>query len=177
LAVASAGFAVAGPMELFMPEGAAAYLGAWVWMPLLGLYTLCALLVALLMRPRIMIYNISAEQLHPVLEAVASRLDPERRWAGGSLLLPQLGLQLTVEAAPSMKHVQLVAGGLQHQDLTGWRRLEVALNEALQSVAVPPNRRGLSLIFLGLVIAVMVLMELSRQPAQVAQAWDQFLRR
>jgi hypothetical protein len=177
LAMATSGLFAAGPLELFMPEGAAGYLGGWVWCPLLGLYVLCSLLAAMLMRPRLLVYNISTDQLHPVLELVGSRLDPDRRWAGGSLLLPNLGLQLIVEPTPLMRHVQLTAAGSSQQDLNGWRRLEAALNESLRSVRVPPNPRGFSMIALGAVMAAVILLKLNRQPEVVAQALNQFLRR
>jgi hypothetical protein len=177
LAVATTGLMMAGPLQLFMPEGAAAYLGAWIWLPLMGLYLLTALLLSLLMRPRLLIYNVTGEQLRPVLEAVASQLDADRRWAGGSLYMPNLGLQLVVEPAPGMRHVQLIAAASAQQDLGGWRRLELALKESLRSVEVRPNPRGISFVLFGLLIGTMVLMELTRRPQAVVQAWDEFLRR
>jgi hypothetical protein len=177
VAIATSGLMMAGPMQLFMPEGAAAHLGTWIWAPLMGLYILGALLISLLMRPRLLIYNVTSEQLRPVLESVANQLDPDRNWTGGSLLLPTLGLQLVVEAAPAMRHVQLIAAGSAPQDLNSWRQLELALKEALRPVVVRPNPRGLSFVVFGVLIGAMVLLELSGQPQAVVQSWDEFLRR
>jgi hypothetical protein len=176
-AVATTGLMVAGPLRLFMPDGAAANLGSWIWLPLMGLYLLTALLVGLLLRPRLMIYNVTSEQLRPVLESVASQLDADRRWAGSSLVLPARGLQLVVEAAPGMRHVQLIAAGQGQQDLNAWRQLELALKRELRPIPVSPNPRGVSLILGGLLIAVLVLLEVSNQPQEVVQAWSEFIGR
>src|SRR5688572_189670 len=57
LALALAGLAAAGPMELFMPERAAVYIGGWVWVLLLTVYFLAVVLLILSMRPRLIVYN------------------------------------------------------------------------------------------------------------------------
>ena len=111
LGLAIAGFAVAGPMELFLPEKAAVEFGPFVWVLLLALYFLGLLLVVLLIRPRLVIYNTTGEQLRPVLAEVVARLDSDARWAGDSLTMPQLGVQLHVEPLIVMKNVQLIAAG------------------------------------------------------------------
>ncbi len=176
LAIAVSGLAIVGPLDLFMPEGAAFYLGGWIWLPLIGLYGLVSLLAAMLMRPRLVVYNISVDQLRPRLEAVASQLDPDRRWAGTSLIMPNRGVQLTIEAIPTMRNVQLVSGGASGQDLDGWRRLELTLRDALSDVRVQRNPRGFSLVLLGIVMAAVVLYGLHQQPQEVARALDEFLR-
>src|SRR5438045_1535103 len=111
LAIALAGFVVVGPMELFLVEEAAALYGGWVWAVMLVAYALVVLLVVLLLRPRIIIYNIALEQLRPLLADVVARLDPEARWAGESLVMPSLGVPLHLEAAPLVNNVQLISSG------------------------------------------------------------------
>lgn len=176
LAIGISGFVLAGPMELFMPEGAAAMLRGWVWLPLAGLYFLTATLLALLSRPRLVIYNAHWDQIRPVLEQVAEQLDPDRRWAGASLTLPSLGVQLSVESFAAMKNVQLVAVG-HDQRLPGWQHLERDLRVALQALPVQPNPRGFSLIGLGLAVALLICVALAGQPEEVAQSLESFLRR
>ena len=97
LSIGLVGFVIAGPMELFFPEGAASRFGGWVWLMLIVFYGLCISLVVLLMRSRIVIYNISLEQLRPILTNVAMKLDPKSRWAGDSLLMPDKRIHLHVE--------------------------------------------------------------------------------
>ena len=84
-------------------------------------YWLWVLLVVLVARPRLVVYNISTEELHPVLAEAAARLDPDSRWAGNSLALPNLGVQLHLESFDMMRNVSLVSSG-SRQNLDGWRR-------------------------------------------------------
>ena len=75
LGVGISGFVVVGPMELFLPGAAANRFGGYVWLLLLAFYALCLTLWVLLLRPRLVIYNATAEQLRPVLAGV----DPAQR--------------------------------------------------------------------------------------------------
>ena len=122
LGMAIAGFIVAGPMELFLPEAATDRFGGTVWLLLLAFYGLCLTLIVLLMRPRLVIYNANPEQLRSILAEVVAQLDDEARWAGDSLVLPKLGVQLHVELFGAMRNVQLVVGRPQ----TEFCRLETA---------------------------------------------------
>jgi hypothetical protein len=176
LAIAIAGLVIVGPMELFLVEEAAVLYGAWVWAIMLAAYALVVLLVVLLLRPRLVIYNITLEQLRPVLADVVARLDTQTRWAGESLAMPQLGVQLYVDASPLVKSVQLVSSGSQ-QNLTGWRQLEVQLAEALRRTRTTPNPYGVSLISFGLLMAAAITYVLARDPGEVMQALNEMLRR
>ena len=176
LLIAISGFVVAGPMQLFMPQAAAAYFGGWIWLPLVLLYFFCALLASMLARPRLVVYNITPEHLRPLLENVVSGLDPQRRWAGTGLCCPGLGIQLSIEPLRSMRNVQLVAVGSQ-QDLNGWRELELALKKALKDLPVPANPRGASFVFFGVVIVVLIAYSMASQSREVAQALETFLGR
>ena len=125
-------------MELFLVEEAAVLYGGWVWAIMLAAYGLLVALIILLLRPRLVVYNITLEQLRPLLADVVARLDSEARWAGESLVMPQLGVQLHLEEAPFSKNVQLVSSGPQ-QNLPGWRQLEAELAAALRKARTGPN--------------------------------------
>jgi hypothetical protein len=176
LGIAISGFIAAGPMELFLPEVTAALLGGWVWALLMTFYLLCLLLVVLLMRPRLVIYNATAEQVRPVLADVVSRLDGQARWAGESLVMPTLGVQLHVESLAVMKNVQLVSTG-PVQNIAGWRRLEDELARELKQTAGQPNPYGISLITFALILGATVLYWMYRDPAGVQQSLSEMLRR
>jgi hypothetical protein len=177
LAIALCGLAVVGPLRLFMPSGALLQLmGPWIWLPLIALYGLCCLLAVLLMRPRLVVYNATVSQLRPVLDQVAGQLDAGRHWAGSTLVLPDLGVQCVLEDSPAMQNVQLVAIGSAVQDLQGWRRLELSLRAALRSLPVEPNRRGLSLLLFGVLLAAVILYSLGEQPREVARGLEEFLQ-
>ncbi len=176
LGVGVSGLFFAGPMELFFPEPAFSRFGPYVWLMLLALYGLCLTLVALLLRPRLVIYNLSLEELWPVLGETADALDKEARWAGLNLVLPHLGVSLYVEPLAALRNVQLVSAGPK-QNYAGWKRLEVALREALRKTATAPNPYGGSLVFLGVSMVCLVLYAVISQPEAVAAALDEMLRR
>ena len=176
LGIAISGFVAAGPMELFLPERAAVELGWGAWALLLALYFLGLLLLVLLMRPQLVIYNATIEQLRPALAEVVAGLDSEARWAGDSLTMPQLGVQLHIEPLVVMKNVQLLASGPQ-QNIYGWRRLEGELARALRKTRGTPNPYGLSLVTFGLFMSGMITWWLYRDPTGVQQALNELLRR
>lgn len=109
LAATVAGLGLGGPLAVWQPAGVA---GGWRWaVPLLALALLVAVSV-LLSRPRLVIYNITGEQIRPVVSAVAMELDPGARWAGETVALPGRNLQVHVDAGGGMRTVSLVAVGL-----------------------------------------------------------------
>ncbi len=176
LGIAISGCVAAGPMELFLPEAAAVAYGGWVWAMMLGCYCLMVLFVALMLRPRLVIYNVTLEQLLPVLEETVARLDPQVRWNGNTIVSQELGVQLSVESQAMVKNVQLVSAG-PHQSHHGWRRLETTLAAALKPVRGTPNPYGASLLTFGVLIAVLISVLLCRDPAGVQQALNDLLRR
>ena len=176
LGIAISGFIAAGPMELFLPEMTAALLGGWIWALLMTFYLLCLLLVVLMIRPRLVIYNATVEQIRPMLADVVARLDDQARWAGESLVMPNLGVQLHVDALAILKNVQLVSTGPM-QNIAGWRRLEDELARELRQAKGSPNPYGISLITFALLLGGMVLYWMYRDPGGVQQALSEMLRR
>ncbi len=176
LGIAICGFAVAGPMDLFMPSAAATKFEGWVWVLLLAFYGLCLTLLVLLMRPRLVLYNTTVNQLHPVLDELVKEIDSDARWAGNSLAIPHLGVQLHVESFPALRNVQLVATTSQ-QNFNGWRELEIRLTRALKDTRNVPNPYGFFLISFGLILAVMVSVWMVSDGEGVVQALGEMLRR
>jgi hypothetical protein len=171
LGVALSGLMFVGPLELFRPDAATQSFGNYIWLFLVLFYWLCLVLVVLLARPRLVIYNISAEELHPVLAETASRLDPTGRWAGNNLSLPSLGVQLHLDSLDVMRNVSLVASG-GRQNLDGWRRLARELGRSLSSVRAKPNPRAVGLLVLSLALFTICLTRLLLHPAEVMQAMN-----
>jgi len=176
LGIAIGGFVVAGPLELFLPETAAVRMGFWVWPTCISFYLLCLSLAVLLMRPRIVIYNVTFEQLRPSLADIVLRLDSESRWAGDSLVMPNLGVQLTVESQGMMKNVQLASAG-KEQSFQGWRLLESELTAALRTAKGTRNPYSVMLVSFGLIIGGFLIFWLSNDPQGVAQALNEMLRK
>ena len=176
LGMAIAGFIMAGPMELFLPEAASNRFGGYVWLLLLAFYGLCLTLIVLLMRPRLVIYNASPEQLRSILAEVVAKLDDKARWAGDSLVLPKLGVQLHVELFGAMRNVQLVSAG-PRQSFAGWRSLEIALGQVLKTTKSSPNPQGFMLLLASLLLIGVMTYQLISDPTTLVQGLDQMLRR
>lgn len=176
LGVAISGFIIAGPMELFLPEAAANRFGPFVWLLLIAFYGLCLSLVVLLMRPRFVIYNVTPEQIRPLLAAVVTKLDKDARWAGDSVTLPSMDVQLHVESFGPLRNVQLVSSG-PRQSYVGWRRLEIELHQALKPIRSGPNPYGVALLLVSAMIAVGTAAWMASDHQGVAQSLDEMLRR
>ena len=176
LGIAISGLIIAGPMDLFLPEAATNRYGAAVWVLLLVFYALCLALIVLMMRPRLVIYNASREQLRSILAEVTSKLDREARWAGDSLVLPQLGVQLYVESVSFLRNAQLVASG-PPQAYAGWKKLEEELALVLRETKTTPKLHGWGFILVAVVMLLLVAYRATIDPAAVLQTVNQMLRR
>ena len=128
-----------------------------------------------MLRPRLVFYNVTVIQLRPVLGSVVQQLDNQARWAGDSLLLPQLGIQLHLEEFSVMRNVQLVSSGPK-QNFTGWRRLELEMRRSLSSTWATRNPRGASLIAISLAITVVIAISMVNGQQSIAQAVTDLLR-
>jgi hypothetical protein len=174
LGIALTGVAFVGPIELFRPEAATIELGNYIWIALLVFYGLCLLLVMLTARPRIVVYNISPDELHPALAETANRLDPEARWAGNHLSLPRLGVQLHLDSLDIMRNVSLAPSG-GRQNLEGWRKLTRELSASLAGVRVKSNPRALGFLLAAASLLGISLNQMLQNPIELAQAFREVL--
>ena len=172
LGAALSGLVLVGPIELFRPEAASTEYGSYVWLFLLVFYWLCVWLVVLLGRPRLVVYNISSEELRPVLAEAARVIDPQARWAGDSLSLPTLGVHLHLESFDFMRHVSLVSSGAT-QSLTGWKQLAWQLHQRLEPLRVEPNPRALGLVLFAIIMFAASTGNMLANPQQVADAMQE----
>ena len=176
LGIGLVGFVIAGPMERFFPEGAASRFGGWVWLMLIVFYGLCVSLVVLLMRSRIVVYNISLEQLRPILTSVAMKLDKRSRWNGDSLIMPERRVHLHVEPVEALRNIQLTAGGNQ-QSFEGWQALEQELSVALKRISVGPNLIGIPFVVASAMLAIGTAAWMLNDQAAVAKALEALWRK
>jgi hypothetical protein len=172
LGIALSGLMFVGPMELLRPESATRSFGTYIWLFLLLFYWLWLLLAVLLSRPRLVVYNISAEQLHPILAEAASRLDSAARWAGNQLSMPSVGVQLHLDSFAVMRNVSLVASG-GRQNLDGWRRLAAELSPPLRSMRVKSNPRALGFLTVSLAMLTLCVTQLIVHQEDVVQAMNE----
>lgn len=172
LALAVSGLVFIGPIELFRPEAATTEFGSYVWLFLILLYWLGVWLAVLLARPRLVIYNISTEELRPIVAEAARSLDPQARWAGDSLSLPTVGVQLHLESFELMRNVSLVASGGQ-QNLATWRQLGALLAKRLENLTVEPNPRWLGFVLVAIALLATSYTHMFNHPQQIAQAMQE----
>ncbi|MEX2114063.1 MAG: hypothetical protein WD845_12805 [Pirellulales bacterium] len=174
LGLALVGLVVVGPMQLFLPEAAAVQFGMLVWALLIGFYVLCLTLCVMVMRPRLVIYNVTPDQLRPVLAEVSRRLDHESVWAGRALSMPQLRVHLVIDSFAPMQNVTLVATS-HGQSVTNWRRLEATLREALCDFPVAGRTHGVWLAMCGLLILAVLAFRVADDPQTIARGLDRML--
>ena len=172
LGAALSGLVLVGPIELFRPERASAEFGTYVWIFLMVFYWLWVWLAVLLARPRLVVYNINGDELRPLLAEAARTIDPQSRWAGDSLSLPTLGVQLHVDTSEIMRNASIVAIGAK-QNLAGWRQLAAELHDRLKILQVPPNPRSLGIMLLACLLMVACIWHMLVEPQQVAQAMQE----
>lgn len=174
LAIGLVGFMVIGPMKLFFPEAAASRFGMLVWLMLIVFYALCVSLSVLLMRSRIVIYNITLEHLRPILTGIAQRMDARSRWHGNALWMPEQKIHLHVEPVEWLRNVELTAGGNQ-QSYEAWRTLEKELNQALRNIPIEPNTMGLPFMISSIALAIGSVVWMLRDKTAVAMALKELL--
>jgi len=175
LGLALMGLVIVGPMQLFMPQEAAARFGQFVWLLLLGFYLLCLTLVIMVSRPRLIVYNVSPEELRPALEAAVRRMDAETIWAGKALTLPVARVQLHIESFQPLGSVTLFATG-DEQSASGWRRLEMFLRAALRETPVAVRPHGFWMLMTGLLILAALTLWVVDDPQTIAHGLERILR-
>lgn len=135
LAAALAPLVLVGPLELLQPAGIR---GLWRMLLPLVLVALSACLAVLASRPRLVVTNITLEQLRPVVAQVAIGLDPAARWAGETVALPDRGVQVHLDGRGAMRSVSLVAVGTRTSP-EGWAEFTRRLRAAVRRVRVRPS--------------------------------------
>jgi hypothetical protein len=169
------GLIVAGPMDLFLPS-ASPLPGAYLWLLMIGLYALMITLWNLLARPRLVVFNVAAEQIKPVVADVAKRLDGQSTVSGDSYLLPQLGVQCHFERYLPLHNVSLVAIG-DEQSVSGWRKLRVELGAVLASLRSASRWPGYAFVVVGLAMFALPMWQLAHtDKSAIVEAMHDLLR-
>lgn len=175
LALGLSGLAIIGPIELFFPREAGVVFAQYVWLLLGALYGLAVLLLLLSERPRLVIYDLTLDELRPLLARTCERIDPTTRWAGQSLALPGVGMELRADAS-WLRTISIRSLGAPPPP-EPWRRLHAGLAQELRDVRGRRNFPA-ALVFgsLGALIAAATLTLAARNPREIAQAMVELLR-
>lgn len=168
------GLVFVGPIELFRPEFSTVQFMNYIWIVLIVFYLLSVSLAALISRPRLVIYNMTAERLRPLLTEAAGKVDANFRWAGDSLLLPREGVQLHVDSFPLLRNVSLVSSG-PNQSLDGWRKLTKQLRVALRSSRSAPQPPAVAMVLVAIALLLVCEWRLAGADVEVAEALGELL--
>lgn len=139
LAAAVSGLVAVGPLALLAPA-----VGRSPWsLPVLALvFALAAAICVLVSRPRLVVYNITVDQVRPLVAEIVSSLDPQVRWAGESAALPERGFQLHIEGSGPLRTVSVVNVG-ERSSPEGWGEFARRLRRAVRGLPVRPSPWGL----------------------------------
>lgn len=132
------GLVVVGPIALVRPVAGTS---AWSWPILLLVFILVVTLCVLVSRPRLVVYNISVEQLRPLVVEVAAALDPQARWAGETVALPTRGLQVHLDGDGVLRSVSLIGIG-RRSAYEAWSEFSRRIRQAARGLRVKPSPWG-----------------------------------
>lgn len=147
LAAGLSGLVLAGPLALLQPA-----VGTAVWAALMMLGALVLIVAGGLLatRPRLVIYNVTVEQLRPVMAEVVGRLDGSARWAGESVVMPARGLQVLMDGRGLARCVSVVAVGTRASP-EGWSEFARQLRRGARGLRVRRNPWGAAFAAVGAV--------------------------
>lgn len=148
LLVASvAGLVAVGPLAILQPVGGSPWtvlVAATVVVPL-------AMIAVVAARPRLVVYNVTLDQLRPVVAEVVNGLDPAARWAGETAALPSRGVQVHLDGRGAMRTVSVVAVGAR-TSAEGWSEFSRRLRQSLRSSRVRSSPWGVAFVGCGAVV-------------------------
>ncbi|MFM7035571.1 MAG: hypothetical protein ACKOYJ_10405 [Planctomycetia bacterium] len=148
LGAAAAGLVIVGPLALVQPMTGST---PWSAILLLMLFALGVAAATLVSRPRLVIYNITVDQLRPLMADVVSSLDPSARWAGSTAALPARRFEVRIEPHGPTRAVSIVAGG-ERPGTDAWGEFCGRLRRGLRGVRVQRSSWGAAFLAIGIVI-------------------------
>lgn len=172
------GLAAVGPMQLFFPVNASWSYGIGVWIFLTVIYVLLCTLFLILQRPSLNLYNVTMAEFRPVFFNMVVELDPAARWAGDSVFLPTLGIQLFMDSNPLLRSISLVSAG-PNQNYGGWKTLQERLMENLRTQGktfTPKYTVGIAFFLAGLLLLTGMHVLILFDSASFLKAIPDFLR-
>lgn len=172
LGLATIGLIVVGPVELFLPVPIYVAYGPAIWLIAIVLLSLVIGLFILMAPPKLVIFNLSGYEVRSVVSETAVGLDPESRWAGDCLHMPNLRVQLLIHVSPGWRNATLTAVG-NNQDIQGWHRFGQALAKRLAAMEVKPNLRGAFLVLSGVVMFVVCTISAFHEPTVLSRILTQ----
>lgn len=158
------GLVVVGPIALVRPVAGSS---AWSWPIMLLVFALVVTLCVLVARPRLVVYNISIEQIRPIVAEVAGGLDPRARWAGETVALPSRGFQVHLDGDGVLRTVSLIGIG-RRSSHEGWSEFSRRIRQSTRRLRVSASPWGG--VFVGCGVILLGIAAWSTVAAVVAPA-------
>jgi len=153
LAAGLAGLVLVGPLAVLQPAVGTA---PWATAMLLGGLVLVVAGGLLATRPRLVVYNVTVEQLRPLLAEVVGKLDASARWAGESVVLPAQGLQVLLDGRGLGRAVSVVAVGTRTSP-EAWAEFARRVRRATRKLQVRRNPWGALALAAGLTLVAVAV--------------------
>lgn len=147
------GLVTVGPIALVRPAAGGS---AWSWPMLLLVFCLVVALCVLVSRPRLIVYNISVEQIRPLVAEVAATLDPQARWAGETVAFPTHGFQVHLDGDGALRTVSLIAVGRRSAH-EGWSEFSRRVRRATRGLRVRSSPWGSLFAAVGGVLVIVAV--------------------
>lgn len=104
IAVAVSGLIAVGPAQLFFPNTAAMVFGPKIWLAIFLLYYLVVTLITLMVRPSLVVYGRTAQEVFPALLRACQRIDPSSAGDAASLEVHLKTVQLRLRCDGDSRH-------------------------------------------------------------------------
>jgi hypothetical protein len=151
------GLLTLGPGRLLIPVGVMTFWGWSIWLFWTAFYFSMAYLFAQKLSQRIVIYHCPSDIFVPKLIEYAQKLDPQTRFEGNVLFLPDFGIQCTVMGDTWGQHLVLKPTG-NNQDSLKWQVFEQNTVTACALLQNPSSRKA---VFVGIFFFILLLLTIT----------------
>ena len=176
LAIGVSGLLFVGPLELFFPQAAYGALGGTVvWTMLIAFFTLTLLLITMIVRPRVVVYGSTIDQLRDPLLRAAKSLDPDARIDGDQVWLPKFdtGLRLDVMSPTDTPQILPTAVIVSPRF---WQQIRKAIRTEVSTLENTAADKGILLLLIGLLMIAIVGLQMYLQPGEIVAGFRSMLR-
>lgn len=171
LGAAAMGLALIGPLELFLPEPAAAVFGVYTRGMMAMLYLLFVTLTILYARPSMTIYNVDAAALRERIASVLTSLSADLTWVGDGFHSPTDQIQGRLDVFPYLRAARLYATS-DNSNPRFWKRLRKELANAMRAEKASRGLLGGAFLLFAISLAIAAACMLANAPsdAKIAMA-------
>lgn len=151
LAAGLSGLVVIGPLAVVQPALGTSPWAAAMLLLVFAIVVACGILAA---RPRLVVYNVSLDQIRPLVAEVVASIDQAARWAGETVALPGRELQVHMDGRGIARTVSLVAVG-SRTSAESWAEFSRRMRRAVRGQPVRSSPWAMAFFGAALITAVL----------------------